>query len=933
MSAGCEGGPVTEQQSHAIQPAIFASQATVSQDVVFGFEASGTWSTTTSGAVLAQSTTHSQGSNSLSVRPSSTNGYTPIASIPLSTLSTVSPTLAVDVMLPTAQANPYWYGTVQAYINCPSRSIYSQFLSQVELTGKPLNTWNTVTFSLNNTYVTALLQSGYSDLVITIALNVQVPTTGTYFIDNLRFIPAGANGCNGLPNGTSCSDNNACTVGDTCQSGACKPGAAVTCTASDQCHSAGTCSPSTGLCSNPVKPNGTSCNDGNTCTTGDSCQSGVCVGSGTCGPAFVASPATVDFGSLILNGTSSVPVTITNSGTAAGIPSLSLAGTNANEFAIKPLSNQNPPCTPTTSLAPGASCQIFAQFAPLTPGNKSAVIKIGGTNAVTLTGTVPPGAYFSASPSTIDFGSLILSGVGSQEIAVTNIGPVAGTPIFSMDGNNPTEFGFSSQDNETNPCKPSTVLAPGATCHMFAQFAPLTPGNKSAVIKILNAVGVTMTGTVPVGAFFSASPNTIDFGSLILSGVGSQEITVTNIGPVAGTPIFSMDGNNPTEFGFSSQDNETNPCKPSTVLAPGATCHMFAQFVPLTPGAKSAVIKILNAVGVTMTGTVPVGAFFSASPSTIDFGSLILSGVGSQEITVTNIGPVAGTPIFSVDGNNPTEFGFSSQDNETNPCKPSTVLAPGATCHMFAQFVPLTPGAKSAVIKILNAVGVTMTGTVPAGAFFSASPSTIDFGSLILSGVGSQEVTVTNIGPVAGTPIFSIDGNNPTEFNVLSQDNETNPCKSDTVLAPGATCHVFAQFVPLTPGAKSAIIKILNAVGVTVTGTVPPGAYFSAAPSTIDFGSVPISARASQELTVTNIGPVAGTPIFGVLSDTPSEFVVVGQDNEDNPCLPDTVLAPGASCHVFAEYSPATLGPKVATVTILNAKVVKITGFGLPMPN
>src|SRR5262249_19782342 len=37
------------------------------------------------------------------------------------------------------------------------------------------------------------------------------------------------------------------------------PCAGVTCTASDQCHVVGTCNPATGLCSNPVKPNGTVC--------------------------------------------------------------------------------------------------------------------------------------------------------------------------------------------------------------------------------------------------------------------------------------------------------------------------------------------------------------------------------------------------------------------------------------------------------------------------------------------------------------------------------------------------------------------------------------------------------------------------------------------------------------------------------------------------
>src|SRR5216684_665797 len=43
--------------------------------------------------------------------------------------------------------------------------------------------------------------------------------------------------------------------------------AGVTCTASDQCHVAGTCDPATGMCSNPPKANGTACNDGNACTT------------------------------------------------------------------------------------------------------------------------------------------------------------------------------------------------------------------------------------------------------------------------------------------------------------------------------------------------------------------------------------------------------------------------------------------------------------------------------------------------------------------------------------------------------------------------------------------------------------------------------------------------------------------------------------------
>jgi hypothetical protein len=56
----------------------------------------------------------------------------------------------------------------------------------------------------------------------------------------------------------------------------------VICTASDQCHVAGVCSPGTGLCSNPAKADGAACDDGNTGTSGDSCQAGICTGGSAC---------------------------------------------------------------------------------------------------------------------------------------------------------------------------------------------------------------------------------------------------------------------------------------------------------------------------------------------------------------------------------------------------------------------------------------------------------------------------------------------------------------------------------------------------------------------------------------------------------------------------------------------------------------------------
>ena len=80
------------------------------------------------------------------------------------------------------------------------------------------------------------------------------------------------------PNGTPCTDGNACTQTDTCVAGACTGNNPVSCAASDACHVAGTCDPSTGVCSDPTAPNGTPCTDGNACTQTDTCVAGACTG-------------------------------------------------------------------------------------------------------------------------------------------------------------------------------------------------------------------------------------------------------------------------------------------------------------------------------------------------------------------------------------------------------------------------------------------------------------------------------------------------------------------------------------------------------------------------------------------------------------------------------------------------------------------------------
>ena len=102
-----------------------------------------------------------------------------------------------------------------------------------------------------------------------------------------------------LPNGAMCNDSTLCTQTDRCQAGICVGSNPVGCVASDQCHVAGVCDPTTGTCSNPAKPNRTPCNDGNECTLSDQCTAGCAAAPPA--PASRSTPATT-WASVIRDG-------------------------------------------------------------------------------------------------------------------------------------------------------------------------------------------------------------------------------------------------------------------------------------------------------------------------------------------------------------------------------------------------------------------------------------------------------------------------------------------------------------------------------------------------------------------------------------------------------------------------------------------------------
>ena len=207
LAAGCDGGADSVEGSN--------EALTTEQQNILGFEAPKLWTTLT-GPVTTLSDDHTQGLKSLKVTP---KNYVPYVSNPLASFGPVGSTLSYDLRLPSDPAHSSssdpanadagaqagsdsrrgssWRGASQVYISIPSKQVYAYYAGQVELTGLPLNTWNTLSFTLSSS-ITKLISAGsYNDLRITIVLNVPWSSTGTYLLDNVRFSAAAGGGTGG----------------------------------------------------------------------------------------------------------------------------------------------------------------------------------------------------------------------------------------------------------------------------------------------------------------------------------------------------------------------------------------------------------------------------------------------------------------------------------------------------------------------------------------------------------------------------------------------------------------------------------------------------------------------------------------------------------------------------------------------------------------
>jgi archaellum component FlaF (FlaF/FlaG flagellin family) len=356
-------------------------------------------------------------------------------------------------------------------------------------------------------------------------------------------------------------------------------------------------------------------------------------GTGTQG-SLVANPSSVAFTSLQVGSSGSVPVTVTNQGTAAvSITGHSITGPGFT------LTGWSAPA----SLTPGQTTSFTVTFAPTVSGAASGSVSItnnlpGSPFTIALTGTGLQ-AQISANPTSVAFTNVVVGNSNSQPITLHNGGNA--TLTFSQVSMTGAASGFSSSGVTT-----STTIPAGGNATLNAIFTPVTSTSVTGSIVLSTngapaSLTINLSGTgVAATRVLAANPTSLSFGTVNVNSSSQLTTVLTN----NGNSSVTVSGVTVVGAGFSASGVSNG-----TILTPGQTATLTVTFAPTTGGAVSpaSVSVASNATGsptaITLTGTGQAAAAHSVS---LNWNASSTAGVSEYNVfRATASGAYGPTPL------------------------------------------------------------------------------------------------------------------------------------------------------------------------------------------------------------------------------------------------------------------------------------------------
>jgi hypothetical protein len=524
-------------------------------------------------------------------------------------------------------------------------------------------------------------------------------------------------------------------------------------------------------------------------------------GTGMTAGQLAATPASVSLGNVQVGTSQTQQVTITNSGgTSATISQATTTGTGFSASGL---------ALPLT-LAAGQSQSFTVTFAPQVAGTVSGSINLASdatnpTLSILLSATaVTPGSLVS-NPSSLGFGNVQTGTSQTLSATLTNSGGTSVTiSQASASGSGYTLSGLSLP----------TTLSAGQSKTFSVQFAPQTNGSASGNVAITSdasnpILNVPLSGSGLTPGTLGASASSLSFGTVLVGNNSSLQETLTNTG---GSSV-TISQANVSGSGFSVS------AVPAT-LAAGQSANFNVTFAPQSGGAVTGSLSIVSnasnsTLKITFSGTGATPGVLSASSQTLSFGSVQVSSSTTQSETLTNTG---GTTI-TVSQANVSGSGFSVSGLNL----PLTLIA-GQSFTFGTTFAPASAASVTGTISLTSdasnstlTISLSGTGTVPGQ--LTVSPSTLDFGSVVVG--QSSKLTAT----------LSATGSNVTVSSASASTSEftLSGVSFPFTITAGQSAAFTVTFSPQSSGSASANISFASSASnsptsesLTGNGTAPP---------------------------------------------------------------------------------------------------------------
>ena len=296
----------------------------------------------------------------------------------------------------------------------------------------------------------------------------------------------------------------------------------------------------------------------------------------TAGGSLTVSPTSINFGSVQISKTTTLPLTLKNSQTTAvRISGLSASGTGftVNGFGLP------------IDLSAGQSVTVNVNFTPPATGtdNGSVTVTSNANNpslSVSLAGTGVSSGQLAANPASMSFGTVLVSKTSTLSLTLTN----NQTTTVQVSQIAASGTGFSV-NGFTLPIN----LSAGQSVNVNVNFTPPASGTDTGSVTVTSnannpSVSVTLAGTGAISGQLAVSPTTLSFGTV---NVGSSKNMTGTLSASSNSVIVSSASWNGPGFSVSGISF------PFT-LAAGQSIPFTVTFAPQTAGSVTGAVSFLS---------------------------------------------------------------------------------------------------------------------------------------------------------------------------------------------------------------------------------------------------------------------------------------------------------------------------------------------------